>query len=214
MSAQNKRMYAVVLLALGVTVCATVMYWRDTYSYRFGRAQRHLWKREFTSAVLQSSKAIEIDPTRTGAYIIRGRAYLALEEFDKAISNLTKAIELDPAYATNYINRGRAFRMTGQHDLAISDLSKAIELAPRGGAYVERGNAYREKGQYYWAIADYSRMLELYPKRRDAYYNRAVAYYHLEEYDKAWEDVHQATGSLGKFPRGFLENLRKASGRE
>ena len=42
----------------------------------------------------------------------------------------------------------------------------------------------------------------------------AEAYYHKQEYDKAWEDVHKVR-SLRKEPSPeFIEKLREASGRE
>jgi len=48
----------------------------------------------------------------------------------------------------------------------------------------------------------------------DAHYNRAAAYYHKRQYDKAWEDVHKAQSMEYQIPPDFLKALRESSGRE
>ena len=68
--------------------------------------------------------------------------------------------------------------------------------------------------QWHHAIADYSRAIELDPSSGENYWGRAIVYYSLQQYDKAWADVHKAR-SLGSEPAPeFLSALRAASGRE
>ncbi|MFZ3090716.1 MAG: tetratricopeptide repeat protein [Nitrospirota bacterium] len=52
------------------------------------------------------------------------------------------------------------------------------------------------------------------PNDADAYYNRGVAYYLKQEYDRAWEDVYKAQGLGYKVHPEFLNDLRNASGRQ
>jgi len=47
-----------------------------------------------------------------------------------------------------------------------------------------------------------------------AYNNRGVVYYFAKEYDKAWADVHKAEALGGVVHPGFLDALKKASGRD
>ena len=48
----------------------------------------------------------------------------------------------------------------------------------------------------------------------EAYHNRAIAYYYLKEYDKAWADVRMCR-QLGGTPNAdFLANLMKVTGRK
>ncbi len=47
-----------------------------------------------------------------------------------------------------------------------------------------------------------------------AYYNKAKAYYSKREYDKSWEDVNKAQALGYQIPADFLDELRKASGRQ
>jgi len=88
-------------------------------------------------------------------------------------------------------------------------------IAPNDAeACYNRGNAYSLKGEYDKAIADYTKAIEINPKYAKAYYNRGLAYYLKKEYDKAWEDVYKAQGLGFKVHPGFLNALRKASGRQ
>jgi len=47
-----------------------------------------------------------------------------------------------------------------------------------------------------------------------AYGNRGRAYYFKKEYDKSWEDIKKAQALGYQIPSEFLDDLRKASGRE
>ena len=80
--------------------------------------------------------------------------------------------------------------------------------------YCNRGNALIEKGQYEQAIADYNKALELATRDGRIYYNRGVAYYFRKEYDKTWADITKARDFGYSVPTGFIDDLRKASGRQ
>jgi hypothetical protein len=47
-----------------------------------------------------------------------------------------------------------------------------------------------------------------------AYFNRGRSYYFKKEYDKSWDDIRKAQDLGYKIPAEFLDDLRKASGRE
>ncbi|MHC4207911.1 MAG: tetratricopeptide repeat protein, partial [Planctomycetota bacterium] len=81
-------------------------------------------------------------------------------------------------------------------------------------AYCNRGLEYGRKGQSYQAIDDFNKSIELNPQSAKAYYNRAVVFCGMKEYDKAWQDIHQAQSLGFQAPAGFLQILRKDSGRE
>jgi lipoprotein NlpI len=64
------------------------------------------------------------------------------------------------------------------------------------------------------ALSDFNKAIEIFPGYAWAYLNRGIAYYHMEEYDEAWEDVHKAQNLGYQVPPEFLKALREASGRE
>jgi hypothetical protein len=47
-----------------------------------------------------------------------------------------------------------------------------------------------------------------------AYGNRGRAYYFKKEYDKSWDDIKKVQALGYQIPPEFLDDLRKASGRE
>ena len=46
------------------------------------------------------------------------------------------------------------------------------------------------------------------------YYNRGAVYYYRKQYDKSWDDIKKAQDLGYKIPAEFLDDLRKASGRQ
>ena len=53
---------------------------------------------DFSDAIEDYTKAIELDPDYADAYNNRGYAYYLLEQYGKALNDYDKAIELDPNY--------------------------------------------------------------------------------------------------------------------
>ena len=88
------------------------------------------------------------------------------------------------------------------------------------GPAVEKLNIYekqilsqQEKAALEGTIAIFSKEIESKPQYSGSYYNRAIAYYFNQEYDKSWQDVYKAQVLGSKFKPEFIEALRKASGR-
>ena len=148
-------------------------------------------------------------------YNNRGIAYDKEGLYDQAILDYNKALKINPRYAEAYNNRGVAYRRKGQYDRAISDYNKALEINPRDAeAYNNRGVAYSNKGQYDQAISDYNEALEINPRFAEGYYGRGICYYYQKQYDKSWGEVNKAQGLGLTIPPAFLDDLRRASGRE
>ncbi|MDD3088033.1 MAG: tetratricopeptide repeat protein [Candidatus Omnitrophica bacterium] len=60
-------------------------------------------------------------------------------------------------------------------------------------------------------ISVFSETIKKDPRNSGAYYNRAIAYFHKQDYEKCWKDVHKAE-SLGlKFSDGFIKSLKNLS---
>jgi tetratricopeptide (TPR) repeat protein len=193
---------------------AIEIYQRYALAYN-DRGVAYLRKKQYDRAISDFTKALDINPKHHHAHYNRGIAYLDKRNYDEAISDLNKAIELDPTNPEIYYERGFAHLLKNQNDKAIADFNQAITLNPRyAKAFNDRGWAYVRKRQYDQAISNFTKAIEIEPKYNKAYNNRAVANFYKGEYDKAWEDVHKAQSlGLQVHPK-FLEDLRKASGRE
>ncbi|MGV8120082.1 MAG: tetratricopeptide repeat protein [Candidatus Xenobiia bacterium LiM19] len=91
----------------------------------------------------------------------------------------------------------------------------AIKVAPDNAyaqayAYQLRGNAYRCKREYDKAIEDYNTAIKLMPDFANTYYNRGFAYFHIDEYQKSWEDIQKAESMGCEIDKKFLKALNQA----
>jgi tetratricopeptide (TPR) repeat protein len=92
----------------------------------------------FTEAITELSRAIEMDPTLASAYLHRSEAYYHKGFFEQAVEDSTTAISLGKAQATigkAYTVRSKAYRQLGQGDLADEDFDKAYLLDPVNYSY-------------------------------------------------------------------------------
>ena len=80
--------------------------------------------------------------------------------------------------------------------------------------YVSRGAAYFKQGNFTQAISDFTRAIEINPNYAEAYAGRAITYLYEKEYDKTWADVHKAEGLGYVIEPDFINDLKKASGRD
>lgn len=121
-------------------------------SNHYYRGLNYTIAKDYDSAIVEYSKAIELKPDYADAYLERGDAYRMKGNYDKAIADFNKAIELEPDYKPNYLNiyllRSKAYFMKGNYDKAITDCNKAIELEPN------RVATYRTLGLIYRTLSD------------------------------------------------------------
>ena len=98
--------------------------------------------KDYSGAIADYTKAIELNPKYTFVYYNRGLAKNLLKDFRGAKVDFTKAIEIDPADAKLYGNRGIAKANLKDYQGAIVDYTKAIELdSAYALAYHNRGIA-------------------------------------------------------------------------
>jgi tetratricopeptide (TPR) repeat protein len=179
------------------------------------RAYAYYKKEDYDKAILDYTRSIQINPGNPEIYYSRAMMYNIRGDYDQAVVDCTKSLELDSRNAVVYSLRANAHASKGNYDQAIIDSTKVIELNPRDAqAYFIRGSAAAYKGAYDQAIEDYNKAIGLAPEQDVLYMARAVAYFHKTEYDKAWLDVHRVESLKGAVDAEFLEELKKASGRE
>jgi tetratricopeptide (TPR) repeat protein len=157
----------------------------------FDQGEMYRSQKEWDPAILEYTKAIQLDPYYAEAYASRGRAYNGNGDNDSALTDCNKAIEVNPNLAIAYIVRGNVHR---DHDRAIADYTEAIRLDPNHAiAHNNRGLAYWQKKDYSRAIADYTEAIRLNPNYADAYSNRGNAYFNAKsDYDLAIADYTEA----------------------
>jgi protein O-mannosyl-transferase len=180
----------------------------------YNRGTLYLKRGDLAEALSDLNRAIEINPVYAEAYNNRGTVHARQGNIDAAIADYGKAIAGNRRFAEAYNNRGNANMYAGNFKQAISDYDKAIAINPGYlNAYFNRGLAYGNLGKMDEAVSDYNRAIEINPGFNEAYYLRAVAYFKKQEYGKSWDDVRVLEMSGYKIQPDFIEDLKKASGR-
>lgn len=168
----------------------------DTAYYNLGAAYGKLG--DYKLALINSSRAIELNPVYADAYYNRGTIYYSLGEYKQAINDFDIAIGLKSWKSRKYYNmvfnnKGIANNAIGQYQQAISDFNRGIELNPQDEfAYSNRGNAYFSLEDHHRAIDDYNKAIELNPRYVDAYNNRGYVYYVIGDNVKSINDLKKA----------------------
>ena len=85
-------------------------------------------------AIVNFTKAIDLNPNDADTYYKRGLAYGSKGDYDDAIVDYTKAIQFNANDAQAYNNRGVVYRVKGEVGLAIEDFNKAVTLSPNDAA--------------------------------------------------------------------------------
>nr|MDZ8020501.1 tetratricopeptide repeat protein [Nostoc sp. SerVER01] len=148
---------------------------------------------QYTQALQDFDRAIELDPKYAWAIASRGITYCSMKQYTQALQDFDRAIKLDPKLAFAIARRGDTYRLMEQYTQALRDFNCAIELDPKyASAIGHRGVTYRLMKQYTQALQDFDRAIELDPKYDWAIANRGVTYCLMEQYTQALQDFDRA----------------------
>ncbi|WP_010581610.1 tetratricopeptide repeat protein [Schlesneria paludicola] len=112
-------------------------------------------RKQYTAAVADLSKAIQIDASNPYFYQSRGHCLRELGHYQHALSDLSKAIQLQPNFAKALYERGLTFAAIDRHANAIEDFSKAISLSQEfAEVYLHRAKSFIRVGKVAQARGD------------------------------------------------------------
>ena len=148
---------------------------------------------DYEEALIYLDKAIELDPTNSEAYRIRGHIWTDIDKRELAIDDYSTAITYDPDNEDLFGLRGLAYYDSDKYQEAIDDYTKVLTMNPYEiFIYNSRGDAWMKLSNYGNAIADYSKAIELDPTVMFFYRDRAEAYDALGQHDLAEADRKKA----------------------
>jgi tetratricopeptide (TPR) repeat protein len=137
-------------------------------------------------AIADFDLAIKLNPKSTTAYNNRGIARRLVGQNDDAIKDFTKSIEIDPKYVLGYVGRGISRMVKRDFDGSEKDFLAAIKIDPDfGPSYRNLGNLRVQQQRFQDAIAFYNEALIRDVSDADSYFNRAIAYEALRNYNVA-----------------------------
>lgn len=170
---------------------------RDQLKALKNRAKLYYEIRDFSKAVDDYDRAIEIDPNDTELYHERANSLFQIDGGEiESLDDYNKSISIDPSNIRAYNNRGRTLRVLNRTEEAQNDFDYVIEQTTKELAfssrkdtlYFYRGWAKMINEAYNEAIDDFNRALEINPIYDRALENRAWAKMGIKDYKGAIDD--------------------------
>jgi tetratricopeptide (TPR) repeat protein len=176
--------------------------------------ERMLKAGRYAEAIQFLNRAVAADTGMVNAYLLRGRANVALGQTELAVLDFTKVIQLQPASTDAFVERAAIHLRTNDYRAVVDDCGEAITRNPKlTYAYTLRGIAFREMGNLAKSLEDFNQAVELAPGS-DTYFQRATTYQSMGDHRKALGDLDQMISLYPASPMGYLARAksREATG--
>lgn len=137
---------------------------------------------------LQDFESIESEYANFGEFFYhKGLALIDSRDNKKAIEYLTRSIELEKTWQ-NLDQRGVAYMNIDKIEKAENDLRESVTLKEDSSNTCNLGVLLNKKEQHEKAIIFYNQSIELNPENPNAFHNRALANYYLDNYQGSISD--------------------------
>jgi serine/threonine protein kinase/tetratricopeptide (TPR) repeat protein len=111
-------------------------------------------KGAFEEALVESTRAVQLEPKRAFFWTVRGRAYLNVGQNDKALADFSKAIELAPGFGWNEL----AWLLATAADTKFRDGPRAVDAAEKAVKLrPDSGNVWNTLGAAYCCNRDWKK---------------------------------------------------------
>jgi len=119
----NKTNYSLIILFIFLVTIAKA---EDNYSLGLKKYSNS----DYQGAIVNFTKAIEMNPGDARAYCKRGNAKSILKDYTGAIKDCTKSIEINPVYAEAYNVKGTVYLKINDTINAINYFKIAVKIIP------------------------------------------------------------------------------------
>ncbi len=161
----------------------------------YRRALLYIWPLEaYDEAFADLNQAIALAPELSAAYLERGNLNMwYFEDPPAALADFDHFVELQPDSPQGYAQRAALYEALEDYERAIIEWTQALERAPdeeKPVYHFNRGRAHLWGGQPDAAVVDYTQALDQVSDV-EAYFNRGIAYYRLQDDEAALADFDQ-----------------------
>lgn len=140
----------------------------------------------FSQAVVEYSRALEVDPHHFKAYFNRAFAYDKLNEYRLAIADYTSAISLDRMNSYAYYNRGITYDKLGEFQQACDDFQQALSLQSENIDFLYNlALSYKKLNNLPEAVKHFNRCLSIDPNHLKSLQSMGSCLERIEKYDEA-----------------------------
>ena len=183
--------------------------------YYFGRAIDYMLVQDFSEAISNFNKAIDVDPSYTMAYFNRAAVYYKHYQQLEYYRSQSSSVPNDPNTLNFQIRRGGTIISPSliqneqissesmennrlyEYEQILRDYNTVIQQNPGFVyAYYNRGNIRCDRRDFRAAITDYNEAILRDPEFAEAYFNRGLARLAMGDADRGVADLSKA-GELG-----------------
>jgi len=169
-------------------------YWYD----HFMPGVTALKGKEYQEAERLFQEAIQIDPSRTGAYSNLAFAYSKMGQRERSLQVYDTLLQMEPNNADALLSRGQIQRALKRCDQAIESWTKLLEVSPEEKEILlDIADCYRELGDSENALRYYGMALEAMPDDGSIPFGMAVIYYRQDDFALAAEYFLKAAEASG-----------------
>jgi tetratricopeptide (TPR) repeat protein len=191
----SKKIYKIAaFISISILILTSCSENSPDFFFKNGNAKYQL--KDYSGAVKDLDKAIELKPDFMQAYHTRAICFGEMKSYDKALLDFNKAIELNPGYKNAYLNRAYYVKVnTGDFAGAIADYNKFIELNEDGKnafALNNRGYAKFNLNDTLGAMNDIQSSISMDSTNSYAFRNRAIIYIAIDSIGLACKDLNKA----------------------
>jgi tetratricopeptide (TPR) repeat protein len=141
---------------------------------------------DYSNAIMEYSKALDLDPKNPRILNNRGVVYETSTDYERALKDYNTAIDLSPNYALAFSNRCSVQYKKDEYQSAIKDCDRAVQLDPASAnAYILRAKVFRGLEKLDDALNDYEQAIRLNPSSIPALFGQARAYEAMHRPDDA-----------------------------
>lgn len=150
-----------------------------------------------SKAALDAFESASLLAPQNSDYLINaGFALIKEQEYDEALTFFDRAIQLAPRNAASYYGKGVAFFYMNEPEIALGLFRQSVALDPTNGESLFM-KAYTEQKNGLWldAVKDYTAYMffsENKIQKANAYSNRALCYFQLQDFKKGMTDLDEA----------------------
>jgi len=139
-------------------------------------------RRDYSTALLNLTKAIQDSTGFVEAYLIRGIINRKIGNHEDAIEDYNKGLEFSPNNPVILYSRSVVFLKINEFDKAMKDCDLAIKINPSlYKAYNSKGHILLSQGYYKEAIVEYNKALELKDSYSYSMIGRGMAKYGIND---------------------------------
>lgn len=168
----------------------------DSSSHHFKNGSAKYQLQDYTGAIKDLDKAIEINSKHIEACYTRAICYSKTKKYEQALSDFNTVLELDPNHLDALFNRAYYVKeKTGDFKGAIQDYDQFIKLNKEGNiafALNNKGYCKYRLDDFSGAINDINRSIELQSDNSYAFRYRAEVFIAMDSLNAACTDLHKA----------------------